>query len=155
LEHRTTDFFIALDFKTGTVIAAVYRRHRRVEFCHFLHTVERATPVGFELHLVFENSSTHKNLIIQRRLLRYPHVHFHFTPTSASRINLVECWFLVFTAQPLRLDRFCSTRALKNAIRAYMITNNVNLQSFISTDTTDHILQSGAKFCMQTFNSNH
>jgi transposase len=84
LQHGTTDLFAALDVKAGRVIAEVHRRHRSVEFRHFLQTVERATPGELDLHLVLDNASTHKSLIIQRWLLRHPRVHLHFTPTSAS-----------------------------------------------------------------------
>ena len=93
LRHGTTDLFAALDVKAETVIAEVHRRHRSVEFRHFLQTVEHATPAELDLHLVLDNASTHKSPIIQRWLLRHPRVHLHFTPTSASWINLVECWF--------------------------------------------------------------
>lgn len=68
----------------GTVIAKVHRRHRSVEFRHFLQTVERATPAELDLHLVLDKASTHKSPIIQRWLLRHPRVHLHFTPTSSS-----------------------------------------------------------------------
>ena len=44
IRHGTTDLFAASDVKAGTVIAEVHRRHRSVEFRHFLQTVERATP---------------------------------------------------------------------------------------------------------------
>jgi transposase len=155
LRHGTTDLFAALDVKAGTVIAEVHRRHRSVEFRHFLQTVERATPVEFDLHLVLDNASTHKSPIIQRWLLRHPRVHLHFTPTSASWINLVECWFSVLTARRLKRGRFRSTRALENAIRAYVATNNVNPKPFVWTKTADQILQSVAEFCLRTSGSHH
>ena len=155
LRHGTTDLFAALDVKAGTVIAEVHRRHRSVEFRHFLQTVERATPVEFDLHLVLDNASTHKSPIIQRWLLRHPRVHLHFTPTSASWINLVECWFSVLTARRLKRGRFRSTRALENAIRAYVATNNVNPKPFVWTKTAHQILQSVAEFCVRTSNSHH
>ena len=125
LRHGTTDLFAALDVKAGTVIAEVHRRHRSAEFRHFLQTVERATPAEFALHLVLDNASTHKTPLIQRWLLKHPRVQLHFTPTSGSWLNLVECWFSVLTARRLRRGRFPSTRALEAAIRSYVAANNV------------------------------
>jgi transposase len=151
--HGTTDLFAALDVKADTVIAEVHRRHRSVEFRHFLQTVERGTPAKLDLHLVLDNASTHKSPIIQRWLLRHPRVHLHFTPTSASWINLVECWFSVLTARRLKRERFRSTRTLDNAIRAYVAINNVNPKPFIWTKTADQILQSVAEFCIRTSES--
>jgi transposase len=155
IRHGTTDLFAALDVQAGTVIAEVHRRHRSVEFRHFLQTVERATPAELDLHLVLDNASTHKSPIIQRWLLRHPRVHLHFTPTSSSWINLVECWFSTLTARQLRRGRFRSTRALENAIRSYVAINNTNPKPFIWTKTADEILQSVAEFCIRTSDSHH
>ena len=74
-------------------IGEVRRRNHSVDFRHFLATVERSTPAGLDLHLVLDNASTHKTPLIHRWLLRHPRVHLHFTPTSSSWLNLVECWF--------------------------------------------------------------
>jgi transposase len=91
--------FAALDVQTGTVIGEVHRRHRSVDFRHFLATVERSTPAGLDLNLVLDNASTLKTPLIQRWLVRHPRVHLHFTPTSSSWIDLVECWFSILTAR--------------------------------------------------------
>lgn len=155
VRHGTTDLFAALNVKAGTVIGEVHRRHRGVEFRHFLATVDRATPADLELHLVLDNSSTHKTLLIQRWLLRHPRVHLHFTPTSASWLNLVECWFSVLTARQLKRGRFRSTQALEAAIRAYIAQNNADPKPFIWTKTADEILASVAEFCQRTSDSHH
>ncbi|MEP6557919.1 MAG: IS630 family transposase [Burkholderiales bacterium] len=102
LRHRKTDLFAALDVKTGTVIAEVHRRHRIMEFRHFLQTVERVTRAEFDLHLVLDNASTHKASLIQRWLLRHPRVRLHLTPTTGAWLNLVKRWFSVHTARRLR-----------------------------------------------------
>ena len=155
VRHGTTDLFAALNVKAGTVIGEVHRRHRGEEFRHFLATVDRATPVALELHLVLNNSSTHKTLLIQRWLLRHPRMHLHFTPTSASWLNLVECWFSVLTARQLKRGRFRSTQALEAAIRAYIAQNNADPKPFIWTKTADEILASLAEFCQRTSDSHY
>ena len=155
IRHGTTDLFAALDVKYSTVIAEVHRRHRSAEFCHFLQTVERAMPAAFALHLVLDNASTHKPPIIQRWLLRHPRVHLHFTPTSGSWLNLVECWFSVLTARRLKRGRFRSARALEHAIRACVAANSSQPKPFVWTKTADQILESIAVFCLRTSDSHH
>ena len=112
IRHGTTDLFAALDVRAGTVIGEVHRRHRSVDFRHFLAKVERSTPAGLELHLVLDNASIHKTPLIQRWLVRHPRVHLHFTPTSSSWINLVECWFSILTARQLRRGNFARLEPL-------------------------------------------
>lgn len=146
VRHGTTDLFAALDIKAGTVIGELHHRHRSVDFRHFLATVEQATPMEFELHLVLDNASIHKTPLVQRWLVRHPRVHLHFTPTSASWLNLVECWFSILTARQLKRGRFRSTRSLECAIRAYIAENNAHPKPFVWTKTADEILSSVASF---------
>ncbi len=155
IRHGTTDLFAALNVKAGTVIGEVHRRHRSVEFRHFLATVDAATPPEFDLHLVLDNASTHKSPPIHRWLVRHPRVHLHFTPTSASWLNLVECWFSILTARQLKRGRFRSTRALEDAIRAYIAHTNAQPKPFVWTKTADQILASVARFCQRTSDSPH
>lgn len=155
IRHGTTDLFAALDIKAGTVIGEVHRRHRSLEFRHFLATVEQATPPELELHLVLDNSSIHKTPLVQRWLVRHPRVQLHFTPTSASWLNLVECWLSLLTARQLRRGRFRSTRALEYAIRAYIAEYNAHAKPFGWTRTADEILASVASFYKRISNSHH
>ena len=104
---------------------------------------------------MLDNASTHKTPLIQRWLLRHPCVHLHFTPTSSSRLNLVECWFSILTARQLRRGRFHSTRALESAIRAYIAENNTHPKPFVWTKAADDTLNSVASFCQRTSNSHH
>jgi len=117
--------------------------------------VERATPAELDLHLVLDNASTHKTPLIHRWLVRHPRVHLHFTPTSSSWLNLVECWFSILTARQLRRGRFHSTRALECAIRAYIAQNNAHAKPFVWTKSADDILSSVASYCQRTFDSHH
>lgn len=155
IRHGTTDLFAALDIKAGTVIGEVHRRHRSIEFRHFLRTVERATPAALALHLVVDNASIHKTPLIHRWLMRHPRVRLHFTPTSSSWLNLVECWFALLTARQFRRGRFRSTAALEQAIRTYIAHNNAQPKPFVWTKTADEILTAVTAFCQRTSNSHH
>ena len=155
VRHGTTDLFAALDVKAGTVIGEVHRRHRSVEFRHFLATVHAATPAELDLHLVLDNASIHKTPLIHRWLVRHPRVQLHFTPTSGSWLNLVECWFSLLTARQLRRGRFGSVQALEGAIRSYIAAANMAGKPFVWIRTADQILESVARFCQRTSGSHH
>jgi len=100
--HGTTSPFAALDVKTGSVIGACLRRHRSVEFRKFLDTIERAMTATLQIHLILDNYGTHKTASIRSWLAKRPRFHVHFTPTSASWINLVERWFAALTEKQIR-----------------------------------------------------
>lgn len=89
--------------------------------------------------------------ILQRWLLKRPRFHLHFTPTSASWLNLVERWFALLTEQQLRRGVFHSTRNLETTIRNYIDAHNEEPKPFIWTKTADEILASVARFCQRTF----
>lgn len=113
------------------------------------------TPASLDLHLILDNSSTHKTPLIQRWLLRRPRVHLHFTPTSASWLNLVECWFALLTARQLARGDFHSTRALERAIKHYITSTNAAPTPFVWTKTADEILASVARYCQRFTDSHH
>lgn len=93
VRHGTTNLFAALDVASGSMIAEHYARHRHQEFLRFLRTIDTAVPAEFDLHLIGDNYATHKTPAVKKWLLRHLRFHMHFTPTSASWLNLVERWF--------------------------------------------------------------
>lgn len=155
LLYGTRDLFAALDVRAGTVIGELHRRHRSVEFRQFLDTIERQTPPAPALDLIVDNASTHKTPLIHRWLLRHPRVHLHCTPTSASWLNLVECWFALLTTRRLARGAFRSTWALEQAIRRYIAATNTEPTPFVWTKTADEILESVARYCQRTSDSYH
>lgn len=153
--HGTTTLFAALNTKTGRVITAFHRRQRAREFRNFLQTVQAHVPAALDLHLILDNSSTHKTPAIHRWLARHPRVHLHFTPTGSSWINLVERWFAALTEKQLRRGVHRSTRELETAIRRYVELSNGDAKPFVWTKTADEILASVARFCQRISNSGH
>jgi transposase len=153
--HGTLDLFAALDVKAGTVIGACERRHRSVEFRAFLDRVERGVPPDVEVHLVLDNLKTHKTRLVHDWLVKRPRFHLHFTPTSASWLNLVECWFALLSRRCLGRGAFTSVGDLEEAIHAYIAETNAEPKPFIWTKTADDILGSVARFCQQISNSSH
>ncbi len=148
--HGTTDLFAALDVKAGTAIGACQRRHRSVEFRAFLDTIERSVPPHLEVHLVLDNAATHKTRLVHDWLVKRPRWHLHFTPTSASWLNLVECWFALLSRRRLARGAFTSVQDLERAILAYVAETNADPKPFTWTKTADDVLGSVARFCQRT-----
>ena len=153
VRHGTRDLFAALDVRAGTVIGEVHPRHRSEEFRHFLDTVDANTPPELDLHLILDNAATHKTELIKRWVLKRPRVHLHFTPASASWINLVECWFSLLQRRALARAAFASTDGLEAALRDYIAATNAAPKPFIWTETADGILASVKRFCQRTARS--
>ena len=153
--HGTLDLFAALDVKAGTLIGSCQPRHRSTEFRAFLDTIDARVPRGLEVHLILDNATTHKTKLVGDWLRRRPRFHLHFTPTSSSWLNLVECWFALLTRRRLRRGVFRGTAELEKAIRAYIKENNQQPKPFVWTKTADTILASVGRFCQRTSNSDH
>jgi len=153
--HGTTSLFAALDAKTGGIIGETHRRHRSVEFRAFLDTIEKNVPQGLDVHLILDNYGTHKTEIIRNWLAKRPRFHLHFTPTSASWLNLVERWFATLTEKQIRRGVHRSTRELEEAIHAYIDHNNRAPKPLIWHKTADQILDSVARFCKRTLETGH
>ena len=151
----TSSLFAALDIATGEVISALHQRHRAIEFKQFLKRIDATVPAGLEVHLVLDNSSTHKTPAIQRWLKAHPRFTLHFTPTSSSWLNLVERWFAELTAKLLQRGAHRSVRALNADIRGWVETWNENPTPFHWVKSADEILESIAARCNEINQSRH
>ena len=143
----TSSLYAALNLTTGKVISALHSRHRAIEFKKFLQTIDREVPAHLDVHLVLDNSSTHKTPAIRKWLAAHPRFVLHFTPTSSSWLNLVERWFAELTNKLLRRGAHRSVRALNRDIRAWIETWNEHPRPFVWTKTADEILDSIARYC--------
>jgi transposase len=110
VRNGTTNLYAALDVASGRVIADMTPRHRAEEFRRFLNRIDRSVPEHLEVHVVLDNSSTHKTPSIQRWLLRHPRFTLHFTPTYSSWLNLVERWFAELTTKWIKRGAHRSVR---------------------------------------------
>jgi DDE superfamily endonuclease len=107
------------------------------------------------VHLVLENSSTHKTPAIQRWLAAHPRFVLHFTPTSSSWLHLVERWLTELTNKPLRRGAHRSVRQLNADIRAWIDSWNEDPRPFVWTKTAEEILDSIARYCQRINESRH
>ncbi len=129
------------------MIGSLHARHRALEFKKFLQTLDREVPDELDVHMILENSSTHKTPAIGRWLLAHPRFVLHFTPTSSSWLNLVERWFSELTTKKLRRGTHRSVRQLNADIRTWIETWNDEHKPFVWTKTADEILDSVARYC--------
>jgi hypothetical protein len=114
--NGTTTLFAALEVLDGQVIGQCQQRHTHVEWLKFLKTIDRETPRDKTLHLIADNYATHKHPNVQKWLAKHPRFHMHFTPTSASWLNMVERFFRDITTERLRRGVFTSVPELVAAI---------------------------------------
>lgn len=155
VRHGTTTLFAAMDTISGSVIGRNYRRHRATEFLRFLKEIDAATPTELDLHLVLDNYATHKTPAVKAWLLKHPRIVLHFTPTSASWLNLVERWFAELTRRKLRRSTHRSVIELEKDIVAWTQTWNADPRPFIWTKTADQILESLGRLLKRTNGSGH
>ncbi len=141
--------------KTGTVIGEFHRRHRSVEFRKFLDTIDDSVPSDLDVHLILDNYGTHKTAPVRRWLAKRPRFHVHFTPTSASWLNLVERFFAALTEKQIRRGVHRSVRELEAAIQQYLDVTNESPKPLVWTKTADEIIASVARYCARTSGSGH
>jgi transposase len=153
--HGTSSLYAALNITTGKVIGRLHARHRAVEFKQFLRTLDNEVPADLDVHVILDNSSTHKTPQIKRWLLAHPRFVLHFTPTSSSWLNLVERWFAELTNKKLRRSAHTSVRQLNHDIRSWINTWNDDPRPYVWTKTADQILESISTYCRRITNSGH
>ena len=141
VRHGTTTLFAALDVATGDVIHECLPRHRHQEFLKFMKLVEQSVEPGLEIHVILDNYATHKHPRVTNWLKRHPRVHFHFVPTGASWLNLVERLFSELTDRQLRRLAVTSVTELVHAIDAYIETRNHNPKPFVWTKSATEIIE--------------
>ncbi|MYU02204.1 MULTISPECIES: transposase, partial [unclassified Streptomyces] len=105
--------------------------------------------------LILDNYATHKTDPVKKWLLRHPRFHLHFTPTSASWLNLVERWFAELTSRKLRRSAHRSVVELERDIRRWINEWNKNPKPFVWTKTADDILDTLAAYCTRINDSGH
>jgi transposase len=153
--HGVVDLFAALNLATGEVLHHLRPQHRAVEFKKFLITIDKAVPAGLDVHLVLDNSSTHKTPAIHTWLLRHPRFHLHFTPTSSSWLNLVERWFAELTCRLLKRSAHKSVKALTGDLNNWVATWNDKPRPFVWHKTADEILDTLNRYLQRTSEAGH
>ncbi|WP_405595640.1 IS630 family transposase [Streptomyces sp. NBC_01092] len=144
--HSITSLFTAFNIADGTVISALHRRHRAIEFKKFLVTIDKAVPADLDVHLACDNYATHNTAEIKTWLRKHTRFHVHFTPTGSSWMNQVERWSGLLTDKLIRRGVHTSVKAMEDDITAWIDTWNENPRPFTWTKTADEILNSLADY---------
>jgi len=140
--HGTRSLYAAFDIASGKVLGRVTTRHRAREFLAFLRQIDRSTPSDLDLHLIADNSSTHKTPDVRAWLEKHPRFHMHFTPTSASWLNAVEGWFGQLERRAIHRGAFTSVTELRDEIHRYIKVHNEELaRPFVWTKSAESIIE--------------
>ena len=138
--NGTTTLFAALCTLTGHVISTCMPRHRHQEWIKFLTLIAKEVPTDLDVHLICDNYATHTHAKVQRWLNRHPRFHVHFTPTSASWLNMVERFFRDLTDKRIRRGVFRNVQEVIAAIDEYIFHHNDDPKPFIWTKKASDIL---------------
>ncbi len=142
--HGLTSLYAALEVGSGRVTGACSPRHTGADFLRFLKHLARTYPRQ-ALHVILDNSSTHSTPAVHAWLAAHPRIQFHFTPTGASWLNLIEAWFGVLTRQSVRRGSFRSVRALVQHIKRYLDHWNADPKPFVWTKTPAEIIRKAVR----------
>lgn len=123
--HGTITLFAALNYLNGKILAERAPRHRHQEWLKFLGKIDAETPKGLDVHLILDNYATHKHPKVIRWLAKRPRFKLHFTPTSASWLNLVERFFRDLSQDVILPGSFTSVPELTTAIWSYLEERNL------------------------------
>ena len=119
VRHGTRTLLASLDIKTGEVVAHVRKRRTSKDFLAFMDEVSRKYK-GKRLCVILDNLNTHNNKSAQVWLAAHPNISFHFTPTHASWVNLIEVFFSILTRQGLQQCVHKSVRQLESFLKRYI-----------------------------------
>lgn len=139
--YGTTTLFAALNTLNGSVLQTCMPRHRHQEWIRFLNLIKRNTPSEKEIHVICDNYATHKHANVQAWMKRNRRFHVHFTPTSASWLNMVERFFRDISERRLRHGVFRSVDELVAAVADYVAHHNEDPKPFIWTASASDILE--------------
>jgi len=152
--NGTTTLFAALSMLDGKVKGDCMPFHRHHEFIRFLKKIDKETDFEFDLHLIVDNYSTYKHPQVKSWIESHPRFHLHFTPTSASWLNLVERFFAEITNKRIRRGSFKNVKALIKAINEYLDSHNQNPQVFLWSVSVERILEKIFK-CKEALDAVH
>lgn len=139
--NGTTSLFAAMNTLNGEVIGTCMKKHRHQEWIRFLNLIRRTAPADKDIHIICDNYATHKHEKVKAWFARNPRFHVHFTPTSASWLNMIERFFRDLTVNSLRRGIFQSVGDVTSAIEQHIDAHNDDPKPFIWTAKASDILE--------------
>ncbi len=151
VRHGTVTLFAALSYLDGQIFRQTAERHTHQEWLEFIKHLEKQTPAGLTLHLIVDNYSTHKHPKVKswikwinprhRKAHGVERIVTHFTPTSSSWLNLVECFFRDLTVDCIRDGSFASIGELVESIEAYLAQRDLEPKRYVWKAEGEEILR--------------
>lgn len=128
--HGTLNLFAALDVASGTIHGKVTPTPDKTKkgFLNFMEELLAELPEGLEYHVIMDNHSIHTRH--EAWLMNHENVFFHYTPTSASWLNMVEIWFGILGRKSLQGKSFSSTEEMAGHIESFIAAYNQNAKPF-------------------------
>jgi transposase len=148
--HGTVTLFAALNYLDGKIFGVTDKRHTHREWLKFLKALDKDSPPELTLHLILDNYGTHKHAVVQdwiassnakhRATYSADRLVQHFTPTSASWMNLIERFFADLTEDVVRTGSFRSVPELVKAIEGYLLERELAPQRYVWKASGEEIL---------------
>ena len=137
--NGTVDLFAALNVG---VLHQTRKRHTANDVLAFFKWIDLHVPHDREIHVVLDNLSAHRAPPVAEWLAhpKRSRWHLHFTPTSASWLNLVEGWFAQLTNKRLKHGSFDSVAALTEAIDVWASHWNDDPKAFVWRTSANKII---------------
>lgn len=142
--HGLTSLYAALEVASGKVLGECSERHTGADFLRFLKRIHGHYR-GSELHVILDNSSTHSTPQVRQWLEDHPNVRFHFTPTGASWLNMIEAWFGILTRKSVRRASFASVKKHIKHIGHYIEHWNENPTPFVWTKKPAELIRKAVR----------
>jgi transposase len=152
--NGVVDLYAALEVATGRVVGDCRESHKAPDFVAFLEQLTRTFRRG-ALHVILDNSSTHKTPEVYEWLAAHPRVKFHFTPTSASWLNQIEGFFSILTRRSIRRTSFPSKAALRRHIEAFLRNWNKDPTPFVWTKSARRIVRDHRRIIARISRTEH
>ncbi|MDR1310579.1 MAG: transposase [Burkholderiaceae bacterium] len=129
--HGTLNLFAALDVASGMIRTKATPSSDKTKkgFLNFMEDLLSELPEKLEYHVIMDNHSIHKRH--EACPLNHENVFFHYTPTSASWLNMVEIWFGILGRKSLRGKRFSSTEEMAGHIERFVKSYNQSAKPFV------------------------
>ena len=129
--HGTVNLFAALEVATGKIHGKTTDSSQKTKkgFRVFMEELLRELPAAEEYHVILDNHSIHKRH--EAWLIEHENIFFHYTPTNASWLNMVEIWLGILTRKSLRGASFANTKALCAHIGKFIEAYNQTAKPFV------------------------
>ena len=129
--NGTVNLFAALSVASGSIHGRVTPPGEKTKkgVLIFMDGLLAELPPDSEYHVIVDNHSIHKRH--DAWLEKHPNVFFHYTPTSASWLNMVEIWFGILSRKSLQKKSFPDTDSLARHIEAFTETYSKTARPFV------------------------